>query len=171
MKKSWTIELGGTQHTIELEHNSITGKRTIRLDGNPVEQSSKFNDTGGTYKIPINGSTCTVLIKTNGITYSYDCLLDGVSVETGKEVQAPPPSAPIPKWAWIFVVACVLIPIIALGGAVPAAIGIGGAYGCVAISRKAEKSTETRLLLCIGVTFLCWILFLLFFLAVSYLTG
>lgn len=34
-----------------------------------------------------------------------------------------------PRWAWIFIGLCLLIPIVTVGGAVPAAIGFAGAWG------------------------------------------
>ena len=62
----------------------------------------------------------------------------------------------IPGWAWIFVVACVLIPIVTLGGAIPGALGGGGAFGCVVIARDASKPVATRVIFCAMVTGVCW---------------
>jgi hypothetical protein len=79
----------------------------------------------------------------------------------------PPPSAelkskqatgPIPVWGWVFVAACGIIPILTLGGALPAAIGIGGAAGCANISRKASVSVPKRVAICAGITMGCWTL-------------
>ena len=68
--------------------------------------------------------------------------------------------APIPKWAWLFFVACVAIPIVSMGGAIPGAIGGGGAFACLALARNSTKSLNIRLAACVGITVLCWVLFL-----------
>lgn len=72
------------------------------------------------------------------------------------EKKAPKPPAPL--WAWLFVIPCVLIPIVTVGGAIPGAIGGGGAYTCYAIARDDSKSIGARLMICVAVTALCWLL-------------
>ena len=68
------------------------------------------------------------------------------------------PSQPIPPWAWIFVVACGLIPVVTLGGAIPGALGFGGAAGCIAVARDASKAIGLRVGICVAVTIACWVL-------------
>jgi hypothetical protein len=68
--------------------------------------------------------------------------------------------AAIPWWAWGFAVACAIIPILTLGGAIPGAIGVGGAAACIAAARDSARSTVTRLIVCCGITAVCWGLFL-----------
>jgi len=72
------------------------------------------------------------------------------------------PTLPTPAWAWLFVVACVLIPILTLGGAIPGAIGGGGAFGCFAVAKDPSKQAGTRVLICVGITAVCWAIFLIF---------
>lgn len=83
------------------------------------------------------------------------------SMDSSTAPRTPPPTGkpPIPGWAWIFVVACALIPIVSLGGGIPAAIGCGGAAGCVAAARNPDQSVEMRVGICCGITVLCWGLF------------
>ena len=69
---------------------------------------------------------------------------------------ADEPKPPIPPWAWLFAAACGIIPILTLGGAIPGAIGFGGAAACVGVSRDATKPIGLRLGICIGITILCW---------------
>ncbi len=76
------------------------------------------------------------------------------------EATGEKPKPRIPAWAWLFVAACVAIPVITLGGAIPGAIGGGGAFGCVAIARDTSKPVGVRLGLCIAVTVVCWTLLL-----------
>lgn len=68
---------------------------------------------------------------------------------------------PIPPWAWLFALACIAIPIISLGGAIPGAIGGGGAAGCVGVARDVNKTVSTRILVCVVITGVSWGLFAL----------
>ena len=74
---------------------------------------------------------------------------------------SPPPTPPakpgIPPWAWIFVVACGIIPLLTLGGAIPGALGFGGAGGCIAVARNPSLSIVTRVMACVGITAASWI--------------
>ncbi len=62
-------------------------------------------------------------------------------------------------WPWFFGAACVAIPIVALGGVIPAAIGFGGAGGCVAAGRRYRHSAWRGFLACLGITVGSWTLF------------
>lgn len=62
----------------------------------------------------------------------------------------------MPIWAWAFVVACSAIPVVSLGGAIPAAIGAAGAVTCYGLSRDGKGSPVRRATLCSLVTLLCW---------------
>jgi hypothetical protein len=70
------------------------------------------------------------------------------------------PKPRIPGWAWLFAAACIIIPVIALGGAIPGAIGGGGAFGCVAVARDPSKSVGARIAVCLVITGICWGLFI-----------
>lgn len=158
--KVWTINLEDGQHTVELEHGYFSGKRLIRIDGRPLAHPAKATrstiDFGSEHPFRIGNHYGVVHIRTNGLTFNYDLSVDGRSVATGEKVSE---SGPVPAWAWIFVVACGVIPIVSLGGALPAAIGFGGAAGCYAIAKDGPQQALTRVLLCAGVTGLCWALF------------
>lgn len=65
-----------------------------------------------------------------------------------------------PYWAYAFMVACILIPIVSLGGAISGGIGAGGAATCRAIANNPAISKTSRVMLCAAATFLCWTLFL-----------
>jgi hypothetical protein len=161
-QKSWSFQLEDGTHTIDLEHGYWSGKRKIRLDGKLLQESSKVQhflfDTGSETPFQINGHSGNVLVRTNGITFSYDVILDGRSLGTGQQVK---PSTPRPGWSWLFIIACGVIPIVSLGGVIPVIIGIGGAFGCARISRNASFSITQKVIFCIGVTILCWVLFFL----------
>jgi hypothetical protein len=56
-------------------------------------------------------------------------------------------------------VACGIIPVVALGGIIPLAIGFGGAGSCLAVARAKSIPVALRLLACVGITILSWIIF------------
>ncbi len=69
-----------------------------------------------------------------------------------------PPPPPIPPWAWVFAVACGIIPLLTLGGAIPGAIGFGGAGGCVAVARNPSMHLAARVAICVAIAAVCWVL-------------
>jgi hypothetical protein len=70
-------------------------------------------------------------------------------------------AGPIPAWAWLFAVACILIPIVSLGGAIPGAIGAGSAFACVAVARNHQMSTAARIGTCCAIAGGAWIVFII----------
>lgn len=157
--KDWKFTLEDGEHNVHLEHTWFSGKRKILLDGKPIVQESKFFDFGNEYPFRIGGHQGLVTIRTNGLSFAYDVAIDGKSITTGKPVARV---NAIPGWAWSFIVVCVLIPIVSLGGVVPMLIGFMGAYGCAQVSRDGSKDHNTRLLTCAGITVLCWIIYVAF---------
>lgn len=71
------------------------------------------------------------------------------------------PKPPIPPWAWLFAAACGIIPILTLGGAIPGAIGFGGAGACIGVARNDKMPVEARVATCAGITVVCWVLVIL----------
>lgn len=86
-KKNWIVTLEDGEHAIELEHGYLSGKRTISVDDDIIEQI-RFNlyDTGSRHEFKINGHSCIILI-TAGVRFSYDLIVDGISVKTGLPVE------------------------------------------------------------------------------------
>lgn len=78
---------------------------------------------------------------------------------------------PIPGWAWIFAVAWWIIPVLTLGGAIPAAIGFCGASGCVTVARNDSRTVGARVGICVGITVTCWVVFVAFVGAMLSLLG
>jgi hypothetical protein len=154
--RSWIVHVEGAEHTVELDHSYFTGKRTIKLDGQIVARGSRWLDAfGSDDSFPIAGRVCSVQVRTHGLTYTYDCSLDGRSVRDGRMVL---PLAPAPKWAWLFIAACIGLPIVTFGGLVPALFGVAGAIACLAIARNPRRPIVSQITLSIGVVVLCWAL-------------
>jgi hypothetical protein len=65
-----------------------------------------------------------------------------------------------PGWSYLFAGACGLIPVLSLGGIIPITIGLTGLSGCLGVARTAWP-VSLRLLACLGITLVCWVLFIL----------
>jgi hypothetical protein len=92
-----------------------------------------------------------------------ELLAAGLSADAGSggpPVAPSAASAAAPAWVWTFVAACLLIPLISLGGAIPGALGAGSAFACHAVGSNSKRSTRSRALLCAAVTAGAWMLFL-----------
>lgn len=83
-KRNWLIELEGVEHDIELEHGYFSGKRIISADDEIIEHT-RYNlfDAGSKHEFEINGHSCIILITPAGFKFSYDLIVDGISVKTG----------------------------------------------------------------------------------------
>ena len=67
----------------------------------------------------------------------------------------------LPPWAWLFVAGCLALPIVNLGGAIPGALGFGGAAGCANVAKK-DWDVAPRVLVCTLITGGIWVAFLVF---------
>lgn len=98
---------------------------------------------------------------------------------SGPVVESPPAPARKPKeslkeafsglpgWAWLFILGCLAVPIVSLGGAVPGALGFGGAAGCANMAKKAGWDVLPRVMACAAITGGVWLLFVAFIVAVA----
>jgi hypothetical protein len=71
--------------------------------------------------------------------------------------EPPTPKGVTPAWANLFALACAVIPVLTLGGAIPMVLGMGGASGCVAVARNKQMDITTRIAVCAGITVGCWV--------------
>jgi hypothetical protein len=62
-----------------------------------------------------------------------------------------------PVFVWLFAAACLALPVITLGGALPLLFGLGGALACVRVGTSRTEDTFGKLCYCGGVTVLCWV--------------
>src|SRR5262249_17770718 len=63
---------------------------------------------------------------------------------------------PVPTWAWPFMLACVAIPVISLGGALPAGIAGAGVSGVLSAARASRWSPAMRVAACALIMAACW---------------
>ncbi len=158
-KHVWSINLEDGSHTIEFERGVWSTKHTIRVDGQVVYQGRSYaTDFGTDDSFQIGPHACTVHTRTIWTKVEYDLSIDGLSITTGQPVA---PRVPLPKWAWLFMIACMAIPLITLGGALAGAIGFGGAYVCLDIARRSTWQPRRRAAISAGVTLTCYALLVL----------
>ena len=115
--REWHLSLEDGLHTVVYEVSTFGGKRTITVDNvRQIEETRRPWEMGADIPFRINQHTGAVHMRSGMLRTKYDLSIDGVSIETGQPAAA---LLPLPGWAWIFIGACALIPIITLGGAVP----------------------------------------------------
>jgi hypothetical protein len=78
-KKTWTIDVDGRQHVVELRHGVLFGKRAITLDGNEIEleKSGDLIDTGSEHRFDVDGHACILKIRSSGLSFDYELFVDG----------------------------------------------------------------------------------------------
>jgi hypothetical protein len=157
-QKRWTLQLEDGSHTINLDRSAWTGRGRVRLDGESVPLlSNNLIDLYRVIPVPIRGHDVAVHIRSTGLSYQDDLVVDGRSVQTGQPVATP---LPLPAWAWIFIAGCLSILCVFLGGLIPAVGAFGGAAACAVLARDASRPTGVRIALCLAVTVVAWLLVL-----------
>ena len=63
-----------------------------------------------------------------------------------------------PWWAWIFFVLCLLLPIVTLGGAIPAALAVLGILFCFRIATARKHRAVVDFALCFAITLAVWVI-------------
>jgi hypothetical protein len=152
MKKEFALDPGGPKRlTITYPRNLANAE--VLLDGQRIMAFPAKADfqRGTTCKLP-DGSMLTVRFgPVEGVP-----LLKGVHVIRNGAPLPGSAADPVPKWAWVFMIACVLIPVVTLGGGVPALIGFAGVGATLLVSRLSRWSVALRAGVCALITLACW---------------
>jgi hypothetical protein len=157
--KKYALEVGGPTR-LTVSWGFRWKNFVVRLDDREIGRIDGGFDAvraGSTFDLP-DGSKLRVQVVMKGIAPEVDLFVDDKPVPGSGAV-------PLPKWAYAFIAVCVVIPMITMGGAVPAAIGIGAAAGCASVARDESKTMGTRVAYCAGITALAWGLFVAFVVA------
>jgi len=156
MKKitQWESQIDGRSYSFS--HEKIKGKHVLTINGIPTEVKGSFMSSilGFDEGIVIDGKEARLVFEKN----KPDVVVNNTYLQSGKVYVKRP------AWVLAFAIACVLIPIVSLGGALPAVIGFGGVALCVSVS-KSTWSTGIRVALCALITLLAW--FAVFLLAIG----
>ena len=152
------IEIGNVEkHKIRYEKNTITGADKAFVDGKFVKERKICLSQKFSFEVGVG--------EKHQVTVHYgikEMLRMQPRFEIDGQNQQPAESNPIPQWGWIFLVACGIIPVLTMGGAVPAAIGFAGVLPCLTVLRDKKMVNGKKGLFCSGITFMVWILFLIF---------
>lgn len=62
----------------------------------------------------------------------------------------------LPKWAWLFIIACALVPVSTLGGAIPTVVAILGIVLCVRMAATPHIKLPLKLVLCTTISVMAW---------------
>jgi hypothetical protein len=152
MKKEFALEPGGPKRlTVTYPWNLVNAE--VLLDGQKIASFATKEDfqRGTTCKLP-DGSMLTVRFGwVEGAPF-----MKGVhAIRNGAPI-AGSAADPVPQWAWIFMVACALVPIVSLGGAIPAMIAVGGVSGTLSVSRLRGWPAAWRAGACAVIALACW---------------
>ena len=93
--RHWTLHFDGETHTVRLEHGYWLGLRQIWVDDKPVERSRKLIDFGSIHAIEIKEHHCELGIATNGFTYDFYLLVDGVFLPSDEDLAKHKKPGPI----------------------------------------------------------------------------
>ena len=164
-RKSYALEVGGPRR-LTVSWGLAWKRFAVSLDEQEigrVEGGLATLKAGADIQLP-DGATLRVRVKQNFLGPQLLLTVDGEPVPGSQPV-------PLPKWSYVFIVACIVIPVVSLGGAIPAAIGFGGAGGVAAVARDASRTPQSRLMLSGVICGACWVLFIVFATMVAGLRG
>jgi len=162
-KHSWKFKLDGKEYNVLFEVKYNGAFVTINGQKEKLEKGTFERLLNPEYKFTIGGKPATIAPKGGGLRAKFDLAIDEKSVSSGEAVKE---SLPIPIWAWVFAIGCIAIPVVSLGGAIPAGIGFGGAAAVIAYSKNPSVTKTKRLAVCAGITAVAWLLFVLLILAI-----
>lgn len=69
--KAWSVEIDGTTYYIELDHHTVTGKRTITADDDGVVDKGMSAKFGETIPFEVAAHPAALEISTSGFTWEY----------------------------------------------------------------------------------------------------
>ena len=145
---SWLVSTPDTQHKVDVDQNMWTGGITIKVDDQPLDKRA-VTKRGRVREFLIGRHNASIKMK-SGLIPTFELTVDGQLMPT----LTPP--IPMPWWGWIFVVACLAIPVVTIGGAIPGAIGVGGAAGVYSVARNPGMNIGLRFFACLGIAVVCW---------------
>jgi len=152
MKKEFALVQGGVKR-IRITYGWDLKNAEVFFDRKRVGTFATKADfqRGDTFNLP-DGATLSV--RFGSITGAP--FLKGIHL-LRNGVPVPGSAAdPVPKWSWPFMVACAAIPVVSLGGALPAALAGAGIGGMMTVSRTGRWSTPMRVGACALITLACW---------------
>ncbi len=87
MSKQWVVTIAERDYKIELEHNIWTNTQKVCINGQMIFESPTKLYIGGIICFNIEGQTCAVIITNKMLGFSYDLIVNGISIITQKRVK------------------------------------------------------------------------------------
>jgi len=79
-ERTWEFNIDNQQHTVRLFHGGWSGKRKIWVDDALIVEAQNLIDGGSRHSFLVAGHPCEVGITTNGITFDYYLIVNGLVV-------------------------------------------------------------------------------------------
>jgi hypothetical protein len=159
--KKYALEVGGPKRLV-ISWSIGWKNLSVKFDGQEVARLANAYDAisaGSTFPLP-DGSELRARLQSG--RFGPKLILN----RGGKPVPGSD-GVPLPRWVYAFFVLCALIPIVALGGALPALLGSAGALVCAGVARDESKTRTVRIAICAVVTLFAWAAFALLMLAAA----
>jgi hypothetical protein len=152
MTRQFALDQSGVKRLKVTYLWNLTNARVF-LDGKELGYFAEKVDfeRGGIFKLS-DGSTLLIrygAIEGAPFLKGIHLLHNGIPVPGSAAI-------PLPKWALAFIVACAAIPVVSLGGALPAAFAIAGVRGVLYAARLSRWSTGIRAGVCALIMAACW---------------
>ncbi|MCL2253177.1 MAG: hypothetical protein FWC09_01910 [Lachnospiraceae bacterium] len=149
MSKLITWQSVINEQNYEFSYQKVKGKNILTVNGTPNTIKVGFLSSllGLDEKFDFDGKEARIVM----VKGQPDIVINDTYLKSGK------PYIARPAWAIVFAILCFAIPVVSLGGAIPIVLGFAGAALCVTVS-KSSLSMAVRLILCILITVVAWVL-------------
>jgi hypothetical protein len=162
VRRNWSETVDGHRHEIEFAMHDWTGSYGLSVDGtevlhgrfSPYDQWRIFRGGGAVLRFGLAGSQADVVVRSSGVTWTADLIVD-------RERRVGPPVVFIPRislppwWGWVcFAIALVAVFVaVYVGFTTPtrrvpvAALGAAGAFLCLRFSSNRQWPEPIRIVL------------------------
>ncbi len=150
--------MDGVKHNVVVPQTFFE-RRRIAVDGNIVYRGGSSVLSAGT-DAPFEIGKHQCAFRSAVFLRNSDLIVDGRSMNTRKLA----PIISTPFWGWLFVLACLIIPVVVLVARlpylIPYLVSVGGAVGCRTISMDTSRAKGRRIAMCFILTAICWLVFI-----------
>lgn len=150
----WTVNINGKDHKVTFTPNQMSfTKHELKVDGRKVQLDFKSmkGKAGLDQKFKIAGKEARFVL----IGSRADIAVDGIYVGSGN---AYTPIEKFPQWSILFVLACLVLPVIPSGITIiaPIAMALIGMILCIKFASAATLSTAFKVIVCTLITSALW---------------
>jgi len=94
-RRQWTVDRAGRTYHVDMADEYFLGERVVRVDGHVAYRGrTMLSDHSGIYEFDLGSAPAFFEIKTNGLRYFYDLIVDGISMNSGTRVDDTPVAIP-----------------------------------------------------------------------------